>query len=109
MGSKTFGIGFALVSLVFAATPAAAKDGVVIMPLKSTVLDKGPLNAINDLVVYSMTKLSPFKRFKSVDILFIIEDIPLLRRIKAVNDVHHHCLAGAIRANDRMNFAFFYF
>jgi hypothetical protein len=52
------------------------------------------------------TKLGPFKRPECVDLSLFIEDIPFLRGIKSVNNIHHYRLAGAVGADDRMNLAF---
>ena len=51
-------------------------------------------------------KLGPLKRPECVDFLLFIKNISSLGRIKSVNDIHHHCLAGAVRTDYRMDLAF---
>lgn len=61
----------ATVFLVLACSSAAypqKKEGVVVMPLKSGAITKTALAAINDLVVFSMTKKSPFKVVSRTDL-----------------------------------------
>ena len=52
------------------AMPAHAqkKEGVVVMPLKSKSVKGDALNAINELLIFSVTQLSPYKVVTMTDI-----------------------------------------
>ena len=41
-----------------------------------------------------------------IDLLFFVIDISLLRLVKAVDTVHHHCFPCAVGPDDRMDLSF---
>ena len=55
------------------------------------------------------TQFSSLKRLELVDFFLFVIDIPRLRGIKAVDDIHHHRFTGAVGPDNRMYLTFSYF